>query len=82
MKALLLRGNPVYCNELVFSCSFHETCARVIFKTKKAEGNRNVFPVPLGRIRGAPKTAVYDLIVFEAASQVTGFCRKYDSFAM
>src|SRR5215831_19470016 len=24
----------------------------------------------------------YDLIVFDAASQVTGFCRKYDSFAM
>jgi hypothetical protein len=24
----------------------------------------------------------YDLMVFEAASHVTGFLRKYDSFAM
>ena len=30
---------------------------------------------------GMPANA-YDLIVRDAASQVTGFCRKYDSFAM
>lgn len=59
---------------------------------KRAEKNRNDFPVlpgprittHLSSARFLRRTSAqsYDLMVFEAASQVTGFWRKNDSFAM
>ena len=50
---------------------------------KKAEKDRNdLRSCPARVLRRILPPAFYDLMVFEAASHVTGFWRKYDSFAM
>ena len=53
---------------------------RADIQDKNAEQNRNDLPVPRGK--NVMHFLRYDLMVFEAASQVTGFWRKNDSLAI